>query len=125
MDFITSSLTCCDGPASAVAALHVMLRDGLIDLPDDERLLDELLTVRVVETRQGGLKVDTVAGRHDDQVDALGICAVELMSRSTARGDAGTVFSDMPPIQRHTAGNGSGAYNPLIADPWARARSRR
>jgi hypothetical protein len=62
-------------------ALHVMLRDGLIDLPNDEALLDELLSVRVVETRQGGLKVDTVPGKHDDQVDALGICVVRLMER--------------------------------------------
>jgi Terminase large subunit, ATPase domain len=67
-------------------ALHVMLRDGLIDLPDDERLLDELLSVRVVETRQGGLKVDTVPGKHDDQVDALGICVVRLMERPESRG---------------------------------------
>jgi hypothetical protein len=40
------------------------------------------------------------------------------------RGEAGTVLSAMPPIQRHTAGNGGGAYNPLTADPWARARTR-
>jgi phage terminase large subunit-like protein len=67
-------------------ALHVMLRDGLIDLPDDEALLDELLSVRVVETRQGGLKVDTIPGKHDDQVDALGICVVRLMERPESRG---------------------------------------
>jgi len=69
--------------------LHTMLRDGLIDLPDDEALLDELLSVRVVETRQGGLKVDTVPGKHDDQVDALGICAVTLMERPAHRGGSG------------------------------------
>src|SRR5262249_28113855 len=74
--------------------LHVMLRDGLIDLPDDQRLLDELLSVRVVETRHGGLKIDAVPGKHDDQVDALGICAVTLMERPAHRGGVAVSAAD-------------------------------
>jgi hypothetical protein len=65
--------------------LHTMLRDGLVDLPTHHEVLDELLTVRVVETSQGLLSIDTRPGRHDDQVDALGICATKLMERAESR----------------------------------------
>jgi hypothetical protein len=65
--------------------LHTLLRDGQIDLPDKRELLDELLHVRVVETSAGLLSVDTVPGRHDDQVDALGIVAVRLMEQPASR----------------------------------------
>jgi hypothetical protein len=41
--------------------------------------------VRVVETSAGLLSVDTVPGRHDDQVDALGIVAVRLMEQPASR----------------------------------------
>jgi hypothetical protein len=65
--------------------LSTMLRDGQIDLPDDPSLIDELLHIRVVETSTGLLSVDTVPGRHDDRVDALGIVAVHLMQRPASR----------------------------------------
>jgi hypothetical protein len=90
--------------------LHTMLRDACIDLPDDERLLDELLSVRVVETRFGGLKVDTIPGKHDDQVDALGIVTLTLMGRRASTGSTGTSFSG-PPIPRGPV--------PEVAAPWA------
>jgi hypothetical protein len=102
--------------------LHVMLRDGLIDLPDDERLLDELLSVRVVETRLGGVKIDTMPGKHDDQVDALGIAVEVLMSRraSTGRIGGGVASAPYTPIGRppdHVVTT----YNPLVDDPFAHA----
>jgi phage FluMu gp28-like protein len=102
--------------------LHVMLRDGLIDLPDDERLLDELLSVRVVETRLGGVKIDTMPGKHDDQVDALGIAVEVLMSRraSTGRVGGGVASAPYTPIGRlpdHVVTT----YNPLVDDPFAHA----
>jgi phage terminase large subunit-like protein len=101
--------------------LHVMLRDGLIDLPDDERLLDELLSVRVVETRLGGLKVDTIAGKHDDQVEALGIVTLTLMGRSALTGGVGTVFSG-PPIPRRVPADVITTIYPWERDPWADVR---
>jgi hypothetical protein len=64
---------------------HTMLRDRLVDLPDDQALLDELLHVRVVETSAGLLSVDTAPGRHDDQVDALGIVAARLIEQPAGR----------------------------------------
>jgi hypothetical protein len=70
----------------AATLLHTQLRDGLLDLPaDNAELLDELLTVRVVETSQGLLSIDTRPGGHDDQTDALGICAVTLVERGPSR----------------------------------------
>jgi hypothetical protein len=76
----------------AATLLHTMLRDGLVDLPDEPDLLDELLHVRVVETAQGLLSVDTTPGRHDDQVDALGIVAVTLMDRAVDVGGWDEVY---------------------------------
>jgi phage terminase large subunit-like protein len=98
--------------------MHVMLRDGLIDLSDDEPLLDELLTVRVVETRQGGLKVDTVPGRHDDQVDALGICVTTLMDRGVGTGRTGTIFEGLPTQDCQAGDSGSVAGGSF----WSRSR---
>jgi hypothetical protein len=70
----------------AATLLHTMLRDGLLDLPaDNAELLDELLTVRVVETSQGLLSIDTRPGGHDDQTDALGICATTLIEKGPSR----------------------------------------
>jgi hypothetical protein len=61
------------------------VRDGLIDLPDVAELLDELLTVRVVETSAGLLSIDTRPDLHDDMTDALGICALRLLERPEPR----------------------------------------
>jgi hypothetical protein len=61
--------------------------------------------------------------RHDDRAIALSLAALALVENPVS-GQVGTIFTDMAPIQRHPVGNGGGAYNPLTADPWARARSR-
>jgi hypothetical protein len=105
--------------------LHVMLRDGLVDLPNDEGLLDELLSVRVVETRLGGLKVDTVPGKHDDQVDALGVAMVVLMSRATGPANAGSSTVELGRITREAVRNDSGDYHPPSGSPWERNRWRK
>src|SRR5215211_4382484 len=101
--------------------LHVMLRDGLVDLPDHAPLLDELLSVRVVETRLGGLKVDTLPDKHDDQVDALGIVVVTLMDRSASNGRAGSSTSAIGYIPMGSAADRlvPAHTNPLIDDPLA------
>jgi hypothetical protein len=66
--------------------LHTSLRDGLIDLPDVAELLDELLTVRVVETSHGLLSIDTRPDLHDDMTDALGVVVMRLLERPESRG---------------------------------------
>ena len=65
-----------DRMASLLAAL---LREGLLDLPNDGALLDELATVKVTERSPGRLRIDTRPGAHDDRAMALGY-AVTLAS---------------------------------------------
>jgi Terminase large subunit, ATPase domain len=85
----------------ATNTLHLLFRDGNVALPDHPPLLDEILSVRVVETRLGGLKIDTVgAGRHDDQVDALSVCAVVLMDRRASAGKVGSGQRDVGYVPR-------------------------
>jgi hypothetical protein len=66
--------------------LSQLLHDGLISLPTHHEILDELLTVRVVETSQGLLSIDTRPGLHDDMTDALGIASMRLLERPESRG---------------------------------------
>ena len=106
------------------STLHMLLRDRRLLLFDDTELLDELANVRLRETSPGVLRMDHDPDRHDDRAIALSLAALALVENPVS-GQAGTIFTDMPPIQRNPVANGGGAYNPLTADPWARARSRR
>jgi hypothetical protein len=111
---------------SMATLLHSLLRDGLVDLPDEPALLDELKSVRVVETAQGLLSIDSAPGRHDDQVDAIGIVAVELMQRSASTKPAGGGWSEEPPVRRPDPSERFLAgYNPLTESEWGRAAFRR
>jgi hypothetical protein len=100
-----------------------MLRDGLIDLPDHPELLDELRSVRVVETSQGLLSIDSAPGRHDDQTDALGLVTLTLMERRASTGGVGTSFAGDPISGRHIPGVTTVTY-PWERDPWADVRRR-
>jgi hypothetical protein len=105
------------------STLHLLLRGRRLWLYDDEVLLDELANVRLRETSPGVLRMDHDPDRHDDRAIALSLAALALVENPIS-GQVGTVFTDMAPIPRHPVGIGGGAYNPLTADPWARARSR-
>jgi hypothetical protein len=65
--------------------LYRLLRDHLLDLPDDEALVDELATVRLDETAPGVYRVDHEDGRHDDRVASLGLVAHELLTGAVRR----------------------------------------
>lgn len=66
--------------ANMAQTLLVLLRDGLLWLPDDDALLDELATVRLKETGSTGLlRVDHDSGQHDDQVVALSMAATAVL----------------------------------------------
>jgi phage terminase large subunit-like protein len=65
--------------AHGATTLFTLLRDGLLHLPEDEVLLDELLTVRLRPTRSGALRADHDKGRHDDQVQALQFSVTSLL----------------------------------------------
>jgi len=64
------------------STLHLLLRDHRLALPDDEALLDELMTVRLRETSPGVLRLDHDAGQHDDRAVALGLAALALTERA-------------------------------------------
>jgi phage terminase large subunit-like protein len=105
------------------STLHMLLRDRRVSLFDDTELLDELANVRLRETSPGVLRMDHDPDRHDDRAIALSLAALALVENPVT-GHAGSIYTDMAPIPRHPVGNGGGAYNPLTADPWSRARSR-
>ncbi|MCZ7529733.1 MAG: hypothetical protein M5U31_04960 [Acidimicrobiia bacterium] len=69
------------------ATLHRLLRDRLLDLPDDEDLVDELSHVQLRETAPGIVRMDHASGRHDDRAVALGLAALHLLEgRDSGRG---------------------------------------
>jgi hypothetical protein len=61
--------------------LHRLLRDRLLDLPDDEDLVAELSSVVLRENQPGVYRIDHRAGAHDDRVISLALCAQNLASK--------------------------------------------
>ena len=61
------------------ATLHLLLRNQLLALPDDEALIDELANVRLRETSPGVLRMQHDADRHDDRAIALALAAQALV----------------------------------------------
>jgi Terminase RNaseH-like domain len=67
--------------------LHRLLREGLLALPAEPDLLDELRTVRLVENRLGALRLDHHAGRHDDMACAISYAVANVLAGpATMRG---------------------------------------
>lgn len=60
-------------------SLHQAIRGHLIDLPDDETLLDELASVRLVKNTLAVYRLDHDSGHHDDQAVAIALGAYWLM----------------------------------------------
>ena len=65
--------------------LHGLLRDHRIGLPDDPDLLDELAAVELREVSPGVYRVDHSRNAHDDRAIAVGLAALELVSRRVRR----------------------------------------
>ncbi len=66
--------------------LYRLLRDHLLDLPDDPDLIDELATVRLVERSPGMWRIDDGGGgRHDDRVISLALAAHHLLTQPVRR----------------------------------------
>jgi hypothetical protein len=61
--------------------LHLLLRDHRLALPDDEDLLNELMTVRLRESAPGVYRLDHDAGEHDDRAVSLGLAALALIEK--------------------------------------------
>jgi hypothetical protein len=60
--------------------LYQLLRDGMLALPPDEELLDELAHVRLEERSPGVVRMDHDSGRHDDRAVSLALAAHRLLS---------------------------------------------
>jgi hypothetical protein len=60
-------------------SLHQAIRNHRIALPDDEDLLDELVSVRLRKNSLGIYRLDHDAGQHDDQAIALALGAHQLL----------------------------------------------
>ena len=61
--------------------LHLLLRDHRLALPDDQELLDELMTVRLHESAPGVYRLDHDSGQHDDRAVSLGLAPLALTER--------------------------------------------
>lgn len=62
-----------------------LLREHLLDLPDDPELLAELAAVQIRETSVGSYRIDHEAGQHDDRVISLALAAHRLLDEPTRR----------------------------------------
>jgi phage terminase large subunit-like protein len=63
--------------------LFVALRDRALVLPDDDELISELQTSRLVETGPGVIKLQNPRGSHDDLATAVGMAVVHLTDHPT------------------------------------------
>jgi hypothetical protein len=79
--------------------LFGLIRDGLLDLPDEEALLDELAHVRLRETAPGVVRLDHDADRHDDRAVSLALAAHALVERARPR--SGRVSSAAEAVSSH------------------------
>ena len=67
------------------STLHLLLRNHLLALPDDEELLDELAHVRLRETTPGVVRMDHDPDQHDDHAIALALASSKLVERARRR----------------------------------------
>lgn len=65
--------------------LFRLLRDGLLDLPDDPDLVAELAGVTLRENAPGSYRLDNAPGTHDDRAVALALLAHELLEHHPRR----------------------------------------
>jgi phage terminase large subunit-like protein len=65
--------------------LYRLLRDHLVEIPNDPDLIDELVNVQLRETSPGAYRIDHASGRHDDRVIALAMAAHALVDTPLKR----------------------------------------
>jgi len=63
--------------------LFVALRDRALVLPDDDELISELQTARLVETGPGVIRMMNPRGTHDDLATSVGMAIVHLTDHPT------------------------------------------
>jgi hypothetical protein len=67
-------------------ALHLALKNGLLWIPKDEALLEELARVRLIPTGIGQARLDHDSGKHDDMAVSIGIVTALLLEGSYGSG---------------------------------------
>jgi phage terminase large subunit-like protein len=72
------------------STLFQVLREGTIQLPNDEALLDELRNVRLRETSPGVIRMDHDASGHDDLAISLSLAVHRLVEKGEPRGPRGS-----------------------------------
>lgn len=70
------------GADKLARALYGALRDRSLELPDDDEVRAEGATVRMVETGPSTVRMSNPAGTHDDVLTAVGMVAVDLLTRT-------------------------------------------
>jgi hypothetical protein len=60
-----------------------LVRGHRLWLPDEQELIGEFAALRLVQRGPGLFRYDHMAGKHDDQVTAIGLCAHHLLERPT------------------------------------------
>ncbi|MCF8032862.1 MAG: hypothetical protein K9K66_07610 [Desulfarculaceae bacterium] len=76
--------------------LFQLFKDRRIALFEHDELINELLTVKVVE-KSYGIRIDHEHGRHDDHVIALGMAALAAMETPTAKTMISTAWIEPGP----------------------------
>ena len=79
-EFIFSST----GANRIARTLWGALRDRALSLPDDAELREEFLTLRLVETGPGVVKLQNPPGTHDDIVTAVGMVVADIIDKPTS-----------------------------------------
>jgi phage terminase large subunit-like protein len=100
--------------------LFRLLRDHLLDLPDDEALIDELVNVQLREVSPGSYRLDHASGRHDDMAVATAMAAQYLIERPASVG-TGTSLAGVR-IPRRVPVDVITTVYPWERDPWANVR---
>ena len=80
-------------------------------IPDDDALVDELVSIRIVERGPGMFRVDHSAGTHDDMVVVVGMGCVHLAEQSVGgSGTSAQAARSLPQLARGGGGSRIGTY---------------
>ena len=109
--------------------LATAFRDRSVEVPDDPELQAELLTVRLVETGPGTVKMDNPTGTHDDAVTTVAMVAATLMAQpdygpGSAYVPTGKVGPRATVTTRERMASPSGQFASVIARSKARSMPR-
>jgi hypothetical protein len=90
--------------SASVARLAVtifnVLRDRCLDLPDDDRLVDELCTVQLRETSPGVVRLDHDSDKHDDMAVTVAMAAAHIVEHARRPSPASMRLVPGGPISR-------------------------